>query len=107
MATTSSRLLLGTGSEERHLPTIVVTIPASCNLYAIAHCLSIPVLPTWTPPPLDPTLTPVPFPPGHVPTLAPTLTPTPAPIPVPEPLTVVLFGAGLASLTAYAASRRR
>lgn len=40
-------------------------------------------------------------------TLVPGPTPTPAPIPIPEPVTVVLFGTGLAALSAALAARKR
>lgn len=46
---------------------------------------------------------------GPVPTL-PTIEgpqPPPPPVPIPEPITVVLFGTGLAALSAAAASRRK
>ncbi|MFM7582768.1 MAG: PEP-CTERM sorting domain-containing protein [Caldilinea sp.] len=32
---------------------------------------------------------------------------TPAPVPIPEPITVVLFGTGLAALSAAMAARKR
>lgn len=52
-----------------------------------------------TPSPEPPTNTPVP----------PTNTPVPAPrpAPIPEPVTVVLFGTGLAALSAAVAARRK
>ena len=59
-----------------------------------------------TPTPEPPTVTPVP------PTLVPTATsgpvgptPTPRPVPIPEPVTVILFGTGLAALSATLATR--
>ena len=49
-----------------------------------------------------------------VPTLVPTATsgpvgptPTPRPVPIPEPVTVILFGTGLAALSATLATRRK
>jgi hypothetical protein len=39
-----------------------------------------------------------------------TVTPSPTPVPpsqIPEPITVILFGTGLAALSAYAARRKR
>ena len=61
-----------------------------------------------TPTPEPPTVTPVP------PTLVPTATsgpvgptPTPRPVPIPEPVTVILFGTGLAALSATLATRRK
>jgi hypothetical protein len=70
--------------------------------------------PTNTPVPPTPTNTPVPptpTEPGPTETLQPpqTVTPSPTPVPpaeIPEPITVVLFGTGLAALSAAAASRR-
>ncbi|MCX6043806.1 MAG: PEP-CTERM sorting domain-containing protein [Chloroflexi bacterium] len=66
-----------------------------------------PVPPTNTPVP--PTNTPVPGAP--TPTVAPpaaTSTPVPPrPVAIPEPVTVVLFGSGLAALSAAIASRRK
>ncbi len=55
-----------------------------------------PAVITETPPPV---FTPTP-------TLPPPPTVTPEPVPIPEPITVVLFGTGLAALSAAAASRR-
>jgi hypothetical protein len=34
-------------------------------------------------------------------------TPEPTPVPIPEPITTVLFGSGLAALSAAVAARRR
>ena len=70
-----------------------------------------PTLPTEVPPTEVP---PTEAPPTEVPpteTLQPpqTVTPPPTPVPpaeIPEPITVVLFGTGLAALSAAAASRR-
>lgn len=78
-------------------------------------------VPTATPTntPLPPTVTPTPTntpvgptnTPTQVVTLPPdTPTPTPVPsgpVPIPEPVTVVLFGTGLAALSAALASRRK
>ncbi|MEZ4614465.1 MAG: PEP-CTERM sorting domain-containing protein [Caldilineaceae bacterium] len=75
------------------------------------------VPPTNTPTP-TPTNTPVvptdtPVVPTNTPTVIVTLppdTPTPppsTPVPIPEPVTVVLFGTGLAALSAAVASRRK
>lgn len=68
---------------------------------------------TFTPEPTE-TFTPEPtetFTPGPTDTLQPpqTVTPPPPPAPpaeIPEPITVILFGTGLAALSAAAASRR-
>ena len=54
------------------------------------------VPPTSTPTPVGPTATAV----------SPTATPKPATVPIPEPVTVVLFGTGLAALSAAVATRR-
>lgn len=54
---------------------------------------------TQTPPTATPTT-------GEA-TLTPTRTPSPAPPAIPEPVTVVLFGTGLAALSAAVAARRR
>lgn len=67
--------------------------------------------PTGTPP-NTPTNTPIPSDtPTAIITLPPdTLTPTPppsGPVPIPEPVTVILFGTGLAALSAAVASRRK
>ncbi len=51
--------------------------------------------------------TPSPEPPTPVPTTAPTESPPDAPQEIPEPLTVILFGTGLAALSASVASRRK
>lgn len=72
----------------------------------------VPTLPTATNTPTatstaPPTNTPVP-----TETLSPpqTVTPSPTPVPpsqIPEPITVILFGTGLAALSAYAARRKK
>jgi hypothetical protein len=73
--------------------------------------------PTETPTPtatvVDPTATPTPSPTGVIGTATATVTaiatvtPVPGgPVPIPEPITVVLFGTGLAALSAAVASRR-
>ncbi|MCB0090486.1 MAG: PEP-CTERM sorting domain-containing protein [Caldilineaceae bacterium] len=54
-----------------------------------------------------PTVTPTPIPPTST-SVVPTNTPTtPPPVQIPEPITVVLFGTGLAALSAAAAVRRK
>lgn len=78
------------------------------------------VTPTSTPtnttvPTITPTPTNTPVGPTNTPTQIATLppdTPTPTPptsgpVPIPEPVTVVLFGTGLAALSAAVASRRK
>lgn len=54
-----------------------------------------PATPVATDTPAIPTTTPTPRP-----------TPSPRPVPIPEPVTVVLFGTGLAALSAAVATRR-
>ncbi|MCB0061644.1 MAG: PEP-CTERM sorting domain-containing protein [Caldilineaceae bacterium] len=61
---------------------------------------------TFTPVPSDTPTTIV----TQAPTPEPSFTPTPppsGPVPIPEPITVVLFGTGLAALSAAVASRRK
>ncbi len=69
------------------------------------------VSPTDTPVPTDtPTeiVTQPPVEPTDTATPVPTSTPPPAgPVPIPEPVTVVLFGSGLAALSAAVAARRK
>lgn len=67
--------------------TASVTAPYSSNTDTGAYC---------NPP------TPTPSPTG-----TPTPRPTPGPVPIPEPVTVVLFGTGLAALSAAVAVRRK
>lgn len=71
--------------------------------------------PTNTPIPTD-TPTPTNTPPGPtntptriatLPPDTPTTVPSSGPVPIPEPVTVVLFGTGLAALSAAVASRRK
>jgi cytoskeletal protein RodZ len=77
-----------------------------------------PPTPTATATPTDtPTSTPTETPtdtPTDAPTATPTntlqplpATPTPAPVPIPEPVTTILFGTGLAALSAAVAARRK
>jgi hypothetical protein len=63
-----------------------------------------PTPPTVTPTPQEPTATPT----GQVATATAVITPTPPPrvVPIPEPVTIVLFGTGLAALSAAVATRR-
>ena len=67
--------------------------------------------PTATEPPTPtstPVLTPTPTPAGATATVGPTRTPVPSePVAIPEPITVILFGTGLAALSASAAVRRK
>ncbi|MCB0070558.1 MAG: PEP-CTERM sorting domain-containing protein [Caldilineaceae bacterium] len=67
--------------------------------------------PTAEPPtPTETIKTPTPEPPTPVPSATPTTRPTEPPsepVPIPEPVTVVLFGTGLAALSAAAAARRK
>ncbi len=67
-----------------------------------------PVGPTFTPTPTDTPTALVTLPPDPDPTFTPTPTPPPSgPVPIPEPITVILFGTGLAALSAAVASRRK
>lgn len=83
--------------------TTVTEVPT-----ATATATNTPVPPTVTP---TPTNTPVG--PTNTPTRIATLPPEPptpvpsGPVPIPEPVTVVLFGTGLAALSAALASRRK
>lgn len=65
-----------------------------------------PVPPTNTPVPPTPTLAPTASDTPVAPTSTPAPRPTPKPVPIPEPVTVVLFGTGLAALSAAVATRR-
>jgi hypothetical protein len=68
-----------------------------------------PATPTATNTPVGPTATPtlvVTLPPDVTTTPVPTAPPS-GPVPIPEPVTVVLFGTGLAALSAALASRRK
>jgi len=63
----------------------------------------VPVI-TNTPVPV-PTNTPVPVPPTPIPPTA--VPPVTEPVQIPEPITVVLFGSGLAALSASVSKRRK
>ncbi|MBW7883101.1 MAG: PEP-CTERM sorting domain-containing protein [Caldilineaceae bacterium] len=63
--------------------------------------------PTPTQPQPTATFTLVPSEEPAEPTATLTPRPTPAPVPIPEPVTVVLFGTGLAALSAAVAARRK
>lgn len=106
----------------------VTVAPSFAGLDLVAYAQDVPFAETTVPPPDTPTPTatstatptptstatavdtPTATPTGTVP---PTGTPTevppepPAPVQIPEPITVVLFGTGLAALSAAAASRRK
>jgi outer membrane biosynthesis protein TonB len=64
-------------------------------------------VPTTEPPTPEPTPTTEPEAPTATPTVTPEPPAPPAPVTIPEPITVVLFGTGLAALSAAAASRRK
>jgi outer membrane biosynthesis protein TonB len=82
------------------LPAVTDTATAEPTPPATAT----PVPPTPEPPTPEP---PTPEPPTPEPP-APTATPPPQePVQIPEPITVVLFGTGLAALSAAAAARRK
>ncbi len=94
------------------LGALILPIAASISVFAQGEisadtptpefATSTPVAPTATP--VAPTAT----------SAAPTATsgpvgptPTPRPVPIPEPVTVILFGTGLAALSATLATRRK
>ena len=89
------------------LGALILPIAASISVFAQD------VISADTPTPEFATSTPVPVPPTATP-VAPTATsgpvgptPTPRPVPIPEPVTVILFGTGLAALSATLATRRK
>ncbi|MDI9546872.1 MAG: PEP-CTERM sorting domain-containing protein [Chloroflexota bacterium] len=88
-------------------PTSQPTLPTATNTPVPPTATNTSVPPTATNTSVPPTATE----PGPTETLQPpqTVTPPPTPVPpaeIPEPITVVLFGTGLAALSAAAASRR-
>lgn len=96
---------VGTASAQDQVPaveTTVTEVPTATPTNTPAPT----VTPTPTNTPVGPTNTPT-----QIVTLPPdTPTPTPppsGPVPIPEPVTVVLFGTGLAALSAALASRRK
>lgn len=97
----------GGGTRPTYVNRARVTGPSVSDEDPAAYCN-----PQATPTPTaTPTNTPVPTnTPTEVivtPISTPTPTPTPTPVPIPEPVTVVLFGTGLAALSAALAARRR
>jgi carbohydrate-binding DOMON domain-containing protein len=81
-----------------------VTAPITSNSDVAHYCN--PVVPTPTPTATTQVPTPTPTPTTQAPT--PTFTPEPErPVQIPEPVTVVLFGTGLAALSAAMATRRK
>lgn len=91
-------------------PIYFVFIIAFLVLFSLAFMpgLFTPSLIAQEPIPTVPTVPPATDTPTSVPGGPGTPTPTPPPpVPIPEPITVVLFGTGLAALSAAAASRRK
>ena len=86
----------GDGARPTYVNSAQITGPSVSNTDVAAYCNPVP-LPTAVPPTAVP---PTAVPPTPVP-------PTPAPVPIPEPITVVLFGTGLAALSAAMAARKR
>lgn len=79
-------------------PTGVPTLPEPTDTPTATPTGTATATPTNTPEPTE--------------TLSPpqTVTPSPTPVPpsqIPEPITVILFGTGLAALSAYAARRKK
>lgn len=98
---------VGTVSAQDQVPAVETTVTEVPT--ATPTNTALPTnTPTPTSTPVGPTSTPtqiVTLPPD-APT--PTTTPVPSgPVPIPEPVTVVLFGTGLAALSAALASRRK
>ena len=98
------------GSRPTYINSARVTSPSASQEDPAAYC-NPPATPT-TPAPTTPAPT-TPAPTTPAPTVAPT-TPTPRPtdsparpVEIPEPITVVLFGTGLAALSAALATRKR
>lgn len=76
-------------------PTSTATSTPTVTPTASPVTLTPSATPVFTETPAEPTSTPTPRP-----------TPSPRPVPIPEPVTVVLFGTGLAALSAAIATRR-
>ncbi|GIV71205.1 PEP-CTERM sorting domain-containing protein [Caldilinea sp.] len=100
----------GAGSRPTYVNRARVTGPSVSDEDPAAYC-NPPATPTPTPTVAQqtPTDTPTSTPTQVIvtPIATPTPGPTPTPVPIPEPVTVVLFGAGLAALSAALAARRR
>ena len=106
------------GSRPTYVNLASVTGPSQSDPNPASYCNPLPTAtPTNTPVTPDPTATatatPTNTPVTPVATATATATPipgptpTPAPVPIPEPVTVVLFGTGLAALSAALAARKR
>jgi hypothetical protein len=101
----------GGGTRPTYVNRARVTGPSTSDEDPAAYCNPL-ATPTPTPT-SSPTATATPTPtstPTQVivtPISTPTPAPTPTPVPIPEPVTVVLFGAGLAALSAALAARKR
>lgn len=107
-------------SRRSHLSVVIViallfgalVLPMVATVSAYAQDADTPTPEPATATPVPPTVTPVP--PTATPTPTPVFTetpvgptPTPRPVPIPEPVTVILFGTGLAALSATLATRRK
>lgn len=102
----------GGGTRPTYVNSAQVTGPSASEADPAAYCNPpVPPTPTNTPVTPDPTATNTPVTPAATATATatpiPGPTPTPAPVPIPEPVTVVLFGTGLAALSAALAARKR
>lgn len=100
----------GGGTRPTYVNSAQVTGPSASDADPAAYCNQlVPPTPTNTPVTPDPTATNTPVTPAATATATPIPgpTPTPAPVPIPEPVTVVLFGTGLAALSAAIAARKR
>jgi hypothetical protein len=109
----------GGGTRPTYVNSAQVSGPSASDPNPAAYCNPVatptptPVTPSPTPTPVtpDPTATNTPVTPAATATATntpiPGPTPTPAPVPIPEPVTVVLFGTGLAALSAALAARKR
>ncbi|MFN3333079.1 MAG: PEP-CTERM sorting domain-containing protein [Caldilinea sp.] len=101
------------GSRPTYVNSARTTAPQVSEPDPAAYC-NPPATPTATPTNTSTaTATPTSTPTTSVSTVTPTATPTPGPtptptpVPIPEPVTVVLFGTGLAALSAALAARKR
>jgi hypothetical protein len=110
--------LLGARAQAQDAPAVETTVTEPATFTPTATNTVPTDTPTPTPTTTLPTDTPTPTStgvespgPGETPTSTPTLPTSPPsgsrPVPIPEPVTVVLFGTGLAALSAAVAARRR
>lgn len=89
---------------QQSTPAAIPTTPEPATATSTAAPTNTPQPGTTSTP--IPSSTPTAAPPTSVPTFTPTAVPS-RPVPIPEPVTVVLFGTGLAALSAAVASRRK